>query len=717
MDLSRKTINGCFIRKNDSLVEMESISLDIIGKQIGLLFNFQIKQIFSHSEAKSAEVHYFFPNDLKTCLNGLSFYVNNKPICPYLISKQCKRIKDQKNVNKKKFTIFSTKKENGITQIALGNVPPNRNCEVYLSITMSAQLTKENSFFLKFPFDIYTPKGSSGSSISNSPNFSFKLQNFDTPQISKIWSNFKSGVFNGADKSYTIMNTKAMSQKSLILNFETVQPIQSCIINEYNSFCAISLVPNLPITNDRNKEFVFLVDCSGSMKDMSIKRASECLEVFIRSLPPNCFFNVIRFGSTYTKLFPDSLQYDEKTAQLGIQCAAKLEADLKGTNIFTPLSDLFHCKCSHGQRQVFILTDGEVPNTEQVIDLVMKNANENRCFSVGIGRGCDAALVESVANFTGGKCDFVQEGDMITEKVIPLLQSSISPPLSSLEIEVPGLEKGSYEIAPINNINNKGAGFIYLMANRPNAMQNIKDNGVFIRGKYGSETINLHVNNIINFDANQAFFDRMTNSHLFYFTMLQQYEYLSEISNEDMLKCTFWSTTGMVLSKYTCYAVISMSRFTNRVVGRSQIAPSESKNDIEFTIQKIPNQKNKSSNSAVETNRLSEIQHKTRNGFDFMSLIRLQNIIGYWENLNEINSIIGIEINDIPEIKIDDLKLHKRCIATIIAVSALHIKSPESKDVWCMIEEKAINWLKSVLHGIDINYIISKVEKMIKDSQ
>ena len=66
MDLSRKTVNGCFIRKNDSLVEMESKSLDIIGKQIGLLFNFHIKQIFTHSEAKSAEVHYFFPNDLKT---------------------------------------------------------------------------------------------------------------------------------------------------------------------------------------------------------------------------------------------------------------------------------------------------------------------------------------------------------------------------------------------------------------------------------------------------------------------------------------------------------------------------------------------------------------------------------------------------------------------------------------------------------------------------
>ena len=54
-----------------------------------------------------------------------------------------------------------------------------------------------------------------------------------------------------------------------------------------------------------SQEFVFLIDCSGSMYwgDRAIDMAVEALKVFIHSLPEGSLFNVISFGSSHKFLF------------------------------------------------------------------------------------------------------------------------------------------------------------------------------------------------------------------------------------------------------------------------------------------------------------------------------------------------------------------------------------------------------------------------------
>lgn len=71
----------------------------------------------------------------------------------------------------------------------------------------------------------------------------------------------------------------------------------------------------------------------------------------------------------------------------------------------------------YDQRNFFILAEGEVQNPSEVIELVKVNSDKNRCFTIGLGRCCDAGLVEAIAEVSGGKCDLVQEGDSISEKI------------------------------------------------------------------------------------------------------------------------------------------------------------------------------------------------------------------------------------------------------------------------------------------------------------
>jgi hypothetical protein len=95
---------------------------------------------------------------------------------------------------------------------------------------------------------------------------------------------------------------------------------------------------------ETTNEFIFVVDCSGSMKDEGkIGLARQAMSLFLKSLPVNCQFNIVRFGSSHQALFSDiTAVYDENNAQKAEELTNRMMADLGGTelvNIF--LSSFF----------------------------------------------------------------------------------------------------------------------------------------------------------------------------------------------------------------------------------------------------------------------------------------------------------------------------------------------------------------------------------------
>jgi len=50
-------------------------------------------------------------------------------------------------------------------------------------------------------------------------------------------------------------------------------------------------------------EYIFVIDRSGSMSGTRMEKAKNSLIFFLKSLPPNCSFNILSFGSTYDSMF------------------------------------------------------------------------------------------------------------------------------------------------------------------------------------------------------------------------------------------------------------------------------------------------------------------------------------------------------------------------------------------------------------------------------
>ena len=64
-------------------------------------------------------------------------------------------------------------------------------------------------------------------------------------------------------------------------------------------------------------------------------------------------------------------------------------ANFGGTSIYQPLFDLVSQPPIEGYpKQIFLLTDGAVANTEGVIQMVGKNNKYSRVHTIGIGNGC-----------------------------------------------------------------------------------------------------------------------------------------------------------------------------------------------------------------------------------------------------------------------------------------------------------------------------------------
>ncbi|XP_042328297.1 von Willebrand factor A domain-containing protein 5A-like isoform X7 [Sceloporus undulatus] len=189
----------------------------------------------------------------------------------------------------------------------------------------------------------------------------------------------------------------------------------------------LTLYPSLPapkpIPNDAG-EFIFLLDRSGSMDCNTysprsrIQSAKETLLLLLKSLPLGCYFNIYGFGTDYESFYPQSVEYSQQTMSESLERLKKVKANLGGTEILKPLKTIYKLPCQEGHpRQLFVFTDGEVGNTEQVIAEVSRHRSSHRCFTFGIGQGASTSLINGMARAAGGSAEFITEKERMQTKL------------------------------------------------------------------------------------------------------------------------------------------------------------------------------------------------------------------------------------------------------------------------------------------------------------
>lgn len=87
-------------------------------------------------------------------------------------------------------------------------------------------------------------------------------------------------------------------------------------------------------------------------------------------------------------------------------------------------------------RQIFLLTDGSVSNTTQVISYAGLHTQFTRYNCIGIGNGCSQDLIINCAARGKGHSLFISDSEDPSDKIIEILERSLSPVITKMEFEL-----------------------------------------------------------------------------------------------------------------------------------------------------------------------------------------------------------------------------------------------------------------------------------------
>ena len=231
------------------------------------------------------------------------------------------------------------------------------------------------------------------------------------------------------------------------------KPDQDCNVSYYSKY-------QENLMNDTPGLFIFLIDQSGSMRGNSIDLVKKALALFMQSLPQKSYFQLIGFGTDYKKYNEKPIEYNKENVKSILETIKGLQANMGGTNISSPLKDIFESKVYDDiplARNIFLLTDGQVFNREMCINLISVNSNIFRIHAIGIGNDFDKILIERAGKLGNGSSSFVEVVNKINEVVIETLNKCLRPYLFNINF---GFSKKSMLKNPII-INEPINNFIY----------------------------------------------------------------------------------------------------------------------------------------------------------------------------------------------------------------------------------------------------------------
>jgi hypothetical protein len=278
-----------------------------------------------------AVISYLVPTNSKICFYDTTISLCGEVIRPCLQDKAAAEEIFTEAKAKGHAAIIGRNFGNGLVEFDIGNLPPYESCEVEVRCGFISSSIDTDKLFFKFPLDIYTESGSTECVTRHlQGDFHFTLRNTDPSSVSTISSNV-SGSFNERKCTYSI--STQVDTPALLITTSLNCPLTSEGLFSGNLLSVTTFVTGPPKTDVVNTEFVFVIDCSGSMDGSRIMQARECLDLFIRSLPEESFFNVIRFGSRHEKLFPETVPYTAENVSRALDFAKSLRSNLGGTNI------------------------------------------------------------------------------------------------------------------------------------------------------------------------------------------------------------------------------------------------------------------------------------------------------------------------------------------------------------------------------------------------
>jgi Ca-activated chloride channel family protein len=185
-------------------------------------------------------------------------------------------------------------------------------------------------------------------------------------------------------------------------------------------------------------EFVFTIDVSGSQSGQPLEQEKAATRYAVTHMGPQDTFQVIRFGNTAQKLFPEPQPADASHVQAALNWINGFTAN-EGTMLIDGVhASLLFPHDPSRTRYVAFMTDGFIGNDAEAIAEVHRCLGPARLFSFGVGQSTNRYLLDGLARMGRGAVAYLGLNDDANTIMARYFERISHPALSDIRIDWEG---------------------------------------------------------------------------------------------------------------------------------------------------------------------------------------------------------------------------------------------------------------------------------------
>lgn len=463
-----KTLSPYFFVKSDNpeLDQLPLKSTDVEVDIAGVIASVTVKQVYSNTGKNPIEAIYTFPASTKAAVYGMKMTIGERTIVAEIQEKQKARANyEQAKQEGKRASLLEQQRPN-VFQMNVANIMPNDEIEVELKYT-ELLVPEEGTYEFVYP-TVVGPRYSNDK-VSEAPTNDTWVENpylkegEKSPTEFRIKTNVSAGLpiqqltssshevainYTGKDKANVELNKVELysGNRDYVLRYQLKgKQIESGMLlfeSEKESYFLMMMQPPKRIEAKQipAREYIFVVDVSGSMRGYPLDISKQLLKDLIGKLRPKDKFNVLLFAGGNQVMEKTSISATKANIKKAITWITNQRGG-GGTELLPAMKQALAMSNDRDvSRNIIVVTDGYVTVEKEAFDLIRNNLNNANVFTFGIGTSVNRFIIEGMAYVGQGEPFIVLNQGEAPAKAAQLRKYIEQPVLTNIDLKFKGLD-------------------------------------------------------------------------------------------------------------------------------------------------------------------------------------------------------------------------------------------------------------------------------------
>jgi Ca-activated chloride channel family protein len=451
----------------NAVIPLKSTKANV--KISGNIAHVHIAQTYQNTGNTPIEAKYLFPLSTQAAVHKMQMTIGNRTINAQIFEKQeAQRVYDKALKEGKRAAKLDQQRPN-VFQMNVGNIL--KNDLVTIDIYYTEMLVPlAGSYEFAFPGVVgprYTGEQTSGETTFSQPytkkgvadtfDYDINVQINSGIPIADVSSNTHDikvhyPITRKAEVSLTSANQNPSNRDFILQYSMRGKEIQSGLLlyeeNDEQFFAYMMEPPKASVNMQTTaKEYLFVVDVSGSMNGYPMEVSKKLLRNLLVNLPQTDHYNILFFAGGSSTLASKPLPCTPENIQKGINFLSNIRGG-GGTNLLSALKKAYALPRmdNTSARSMVVITDGYVSIEREAFEMIEKNLGQANVFTFGIGAGVNRYLLEGMAKVSNSE-SFIATGKNEADAVAEKFRNYIkSPLLTQIRIKADGFN--AYDVTP-----------------------------------------------------------------------------------------------------------------------------------------------------------------------------------------------------------------------------------------------------------------------------